>query len=383
MKYHSIAVCADFTHKDYLDVFLKSLYLTSSKSQKILNLYLVLKDFPPEIIHNYKKNLQTNRRYKIDVRIILVRQEKQPELYNLYIKSRVYSSQMYLKLLLSHLLPDNEDTVLYLDPTTLLTDNIFDLLSMPVDDNVSLYCARDHLLNSELTLIDSNSQANTEQYGYLIHFKKLFDELQNPELNTEFLTSELTAIACSNANKYKYNLFNDSVMLINLRRLRKLKYYQQYLKFLASPSIIELPHCDLFLNLIHKNDWQAIPESFNYQVSYILKQKANLENKYSKLKNHKDPSLKALHESLVLPKIINFAGKWKPTWAHDVDMPFRRYFYALWDDNLDEVANNKNLYSNTLTWNWLYLVNLDANGNFVGDLLNTNAQINDIWLVSH
>lgn len=405
MNVRSIAICADYQHQQYLDVLLKSLQLASLKTRLKLVVKLILKDFPPEVVLHYRNALRSYVRPNFEMRLVKLDVDHQELLNKLVVKSSIYSSTMYTKLLLAKLLPE-DDSVLFLDSDTMLLDNIEELLTLPMAEDVSILAVQDHLLNAELDELEEQEREELQQKDqpttenshehqqsvdaksatatslhstHLQHFKEMLDrelleeqirqlavkssphlELvdnayhdlnydkvgdsdviaisSNSGYNSDFnhgfdgylengfnpfnatseaqveyfktLTPEQRKMFVHHKSASKYQLFNTGVMILNLKRIREQGFLERYLDYLNSTSVIHTPHDQLFLNLIHYHDWLPLVDIYNYQVSYVMKLKYQLECAGHELRRFKDLTSSERENILShLPKLVHFSGK--------------------------------------------------------------------------
>ncbi|RIY33276.1 hypothetical protein CJP74_02290 [Psittacicella melopsittaci] len=321
----SIVISADYRVSQYLEVLLKSIFLASNGKEEVV-IYILNYDYPTDLILHYIRQCQLHLRH-CQIKVLTPTAEQKQLLNNLSIDSSHLSKSIYYKLFLVDLLP-NEDSVLFLDPETLVIKDLAPLLNYPMADNVSIYACPDYLLSHEL-------KQSQESQSYLSRFVR---ELQG--------------------QPHDFKVFSTHVMLLNLKRMRQLKVNQTYINYLASNQVCYMPHVSLFLNLFHQFDWQALPDVYNYQVDYISKE--------LHLRNGEVPKYAQLTPppAYNLPYIVSYTGINKPLNSNK-QLPFRRLFMELYIESISEILLNRNVFDvNKLikSYSYLHLLRIDDNG---------------------
>lgn len=361
----SIVIGADYKVSQYLEVLLKSIFLSTTVKQD-LTIYILNFDYPHDLILHYIKQSQSSFKH-VNIKVLTPFKGHKRLLENLEIKGDLFSKAMYFKLFVADLLP--EDSVLYLEANTLVLQDLSPLLNYQITDNVSIYACPDRLLSNEVNKVtrDSNS--------YLHVFNDLFKQKALQQRHYELLhengltiNTQVTAnLASDNLTLEQNNLFSTEVMILNLKRIRDQQLQLKYLDYLASDKVVNLPHANLFLNLVHANDWQALPDTYNFQVDYINRELYDMEQAgyqvthYSSCRNQ---------ISYNLPHIVSFTGRYRPLNSNK-KMAFRRLFIEIYKDSISEIIINRNLFRTkdiVERYTYIHLLRLDESGWYKRDL---------------
>ncbi|MFC6275894.1 glycosyltransferase [Psittacicella hinzii] len=376
----SIVISADYKVSQYLEVLLKSIFL-SENNRADLTIYLLNYDYPRDLIVHYLKQCQLHLKH-CKLKVLTPSKGHKRLLQNLNLVSDTYSKSLYYKLFLAELLPEEESVVSF-DPYTLVLQDLGELLDYPIDPNVSIYACRDHLLSREL----ENLCVSSNSY-YLNKFKAKLDQemvfwRQNDVLNEQSLViqAQETKATPAKATTYngKYDLFSTEVMILNLKKIREEKIFYKYLAYLSSNEVVTTPHVNIFLNLLHRYDWQALPDKFNYQVDYINKEVFMLEQAGYKLRTYQELASKLSYN---LPSIVSFTGVYKPLNSNK-KMPFRRLFIELYNESISELLLNRNVFNSKEFINkftYIHLLRLDDQGWYQHDLSQIHPYVEQVQI---
>lgn len=385
----SVVICADGKASAYVDVLLKSFCQNRNKNSKTrLDLYLVTMNYPSELISEYQKLFQQYN-FKLNFIHVKVPDDCQQLLNNITLTSTNYSVTMYLKLLLAKILPENVETCLYLDSNTMVLDDISALLELEIAPDKIFYACQDHLLAHTLFSLDfqqTNHKQLFKNYYYLDKFKQAFKEITvtnnclgipDSMLNVSD-QSLLELVKPETLIHQSYYVFNTGMLLMNLKLIRKRGLINQYLEYLTN-QVQELPHEQLFLNLIHKNDWQVIPDTYNYQVGYVEFDLLNLSCYLDQASLKK--VFKYVPETTRYPKLVNFAVNQRPIETDNTRFPYRNAFFDFRQSSFIDMVNDK--VSDTIKCEKLNKFSrLDVNGYYDNNFstINTDFKVFEIKL---
>lgn len=277
MSNMNILCSTDDNYVPYCGIMLTSLF--ENNISTTFNVYILTE----ELNTKNKNDLATlANNYQQKIEILTIDKEI---LKDCPIKNSDYVSlATYYRILAPILLPDNVDTILYLDCDIIINQNIADLY---------------------------NSNINEYAIGAVID-----DDYGNEE---KYLRLNIPQ---------KYSYINAGVLLMNLKYWRENNIIDRCLDYIKNNKEKLLQHDQDVINAILHNKTKRLPVTNNFQTAFIL---SHLQHKYAaEIQN-------TIREHMYNPTIIHYTGNGKPWHKHSQHPYTNRYLHyyriSIWKEH--------------------------------------------------
>lgn len=297
-----IALASDNNYSEFVAIVITSLF-TTNKGFENISIHLLSNNIQPQAINRLDEIIKTNNGefFVYDIRDIKTR-------LNIKVPNTIAISA-YSRLFLAEIIPNNIDKILYIDCDTIINNDLYEMWSIPIENN---------LIGGVLDTLPNNDSKS--------------------------------AIGISNNEGY----INSGVLLINLKKWREDKIQEKFINFLLKHNGNVHHHDQGIINAVCKNKLILHPK-YNLSSSY-------LSHPYWLLKKTNTPfyTQNEVMDAQNSPVIIHFTeGFYNRPWIANSKHPLAYIFEKYWKmSNWGEIIYRPDKRSKAvkiLSWSFLNL----------------------------